>query len=85
MVILGTIWCMCSCPLSLGGPRAKAGAVKVVATGSQILCYEEINFFRCFYISVRHLDNEQGELDILIDEHAFDIISITKNPVGRFA
>lgn len=37
------------------------------------------------FISVQHPDNEQGELDILIDEHAFDIISITKTPVGRFA
>lgn len=44
-----------------------------------------MDFFRCFYISMRHLDNEQGELDVLIDEHAFDIISITKNPVGQFA
>lgn len=73
------------CPVSPGGPGAEVGAVKVVARGSQTLCYEAINFFRCFYISVRHLDNEQGELDVLIDEHAFDIISITKNPVGRFA
>lgn len=35
---------------------------------------------------MRQLDNEQGELDIVIDEHAFDIISITKkknkNPGG---
>lgn len=35
-------------------------------------------FFKGFYVSVWNLDNEQGELDILIDEHPFDIISITK-------
>lgn len=57
----------------------------MAARGSQTLCCEEMNFFRCFYVSVQHLDNEQGELGVLIDEHAFDIISITKNPVGRFA
>lgn len=71
--------------MSPGASGAKARAAKVVARGSQTLCGEEMDFFRCSYISMRHLDNEQGELDVLIDEHAFDIISITKNPVGQFA